>query len=70
MPRLVPKLFKSPESQRVPLNGAYLFLIAFYSLQETIWGGCSRNTDIVIIIFIIMECAQKLIFKSSHLCTL
>lgn len=54
----MPKLFESLQSQRVPLNGACLFLIAFYSFQEAIWGGCSRNTDIVIIIFIIMEYAQ------------
>lgn len=71
MPRLEPKLFWSLQSQRVPLSGTCLFFIAFYSLQETIWGDCARNTDNVIIIFIITEYAQKLvIFKSGQLCTL
>lgn len=71
MPRLEPKLFWSLQSQRVPLSGAWFFITAFYSLQETIWGGCARNTDIVITIFIITEYAQELIiFKSGQLCTL
>lgn len=69
MSRLEPKLFWSLQSQRGPLSDACLFLITFYSLQETIWGGCARN--IVIIIFIIPEYAQELIIlKSGHPCTL
>lgn len=71
MSRLEPKIFWSLQSQRVSLSDACLFFIAFYSLQETIWGGCARNTVTVIIIFIIPEYAQELIiFKSGHPCTL
>lgn len=71
MPRLEPKLLWSLQSQRVPRSDACLFLIASYSLQETIWGGCARNTGIVIIVLIITEYAQELIiFKSGQLCTL
>lgn len=70
MPRLEPKLFWSLQSQRVPLSGACLFLTAFYSLQETIWGGCARNTGIVIIFIITAYAQELLIFKSGQLCTL
>lgn len=71
MSGLKPKLFWSLQSQRLPLSDACLFLIAFCSLQEAIWGGCARNIDTVIIIFIIPEYAQALvIFKSGHPCTL
>lgn len=71
LPRLEPKLFWSLQSQRVSFSSASLFLLAFNSLQETVWGGCARDTDTVIINFIITAYAQELIsFKSGQLCSL
>lgn len=63
MSRLEPKLFWSLQSQRVPLSDASLFLITFYSLQETIWGGCARN--ILWLLFLLFQSIHRsLLFLS------